>query len=101
MGIQHIAVKGKCLRTPQAGATSVRQAPRRSLPVTGLGLTNAARGLLARSSSLATGRMLPVSGLLGHVTSPSRLIGTYRGSRDDSFGLHSQASFNTGSADAV
>ena len=30
-----------------------------------------------------------------------RLIGTYRGSRDDSFGLHGQASFNTGSADAV
>jgi hypothetical protein len=28
-------------------------------------------------------------------------IGSYRGSRDDSFGLHSQASFNTGSADAV
>jgi hypothetical protein len=26
------------------------------------------------------------------------LLGTYRGSRDDSFGLHSQASFNTGSA---
>ena len=26
---------------------------------------------------------------------------TYRGSRDDSFGLHSQTSFNTGSADAV
>ena len=31
----------------------------------------------------------------------SRLIGTYRGSRDDNFGLCSQASFNTGSADAV
>jgi hypothetical protein len=28
-------------------------------------------------------------------------IGTCRGSRDGSFGLHSQASFNTGSADAV
>jgi hypothetical protein len=31
----------------------------------------------------------------------SRLIGTHRGLRDDSFGLHSQASFNGGSADAV
>lgn len=31
----------------------------------------------------------------------SRLIGTYRGSRNDSFGLDSQASFNTCSADAV
>jgi hypothetical protein len=31
----------------------------------------------------------------------SRLIGTYRGSRDDSLRLRSQASFNTGSADAV
>jgi hypothetical protein len=31
----------------------------------------------------------------------SRFVGTYRGSRDDSFGLRSQASFNTGSADAV
>ena len=30
-----------------------------------------------------------------------RLMGTYRGSRDDSFGLHNQASFNTGIADAV
>ena len=35
------------------------------------------------------------------ITNTSRLIGTYRGSRDDSFGLHSQASFNTGNADAV
>ena len=32
---------------------------------------------------------------------PSRLIGTYRGSRDDTFGLHNQASISTGSADAV
>jgi hypothetical protein len=31
----------------------------------------------------------------------NRLIGTYGGSRDDSFELQSQASFNTGSADAV
>jgi len=28
-------------------------------------------------------------------------IATYRGSRDDSFGWHSQASFNTGNADSV
>jgi hypothetical protein len=38
--------------------------------------------------------------LVGNESLPiSRLIGTYRGSRDDRFGLHSQASFNTGSAD--
>jgi hypothetical protein len=30
-----------------------------------------------------------------------RHFGSYRGSRDDSFGLHNQASFNTGSADIV
>jgi len=28
-------------------------------------------------------------------------MGTYRDSQDDSFGLRSQASFNTGCADAV
>jgi hypothetical protein len=38
---------------------------------------------------------------LGHLPILRPNIGTYRGSRDDSFGLHSQASFDTGSADAV
>jgi len=44
---------------------------------------------------------LPVNREQSRSLPTSRLVGTYRGSRDDSFGLHSQVSFNTGSADAV
>jgi len=60
--------------------------------------------LNVRGTLFTVQKALPLfndNGSVVRLMTRSRLIGTYRGSREESFGVHSQASFNTGSADAV